>query len=104
MAFHITDIFRLLHIRRLKLQSFDLFDCFKRLLARRPCLCAPSLQREPLAVCMESPFEKLDPMYRINFGITYTVEHNMEIRDVGYIADSSMETFHRYVAEALNAN
>jgi hypothetical protein len=64
----------------------------------------PSLKGPPLAVCMESPFEKLDPMYRINFGVTYTVEHNMEIRDVGHIAEWSMKDFETYIAEALKTD
>lgn len=62
------------------------------------------LKGPPLAVCMETPFEKLDPMYRINFGVIYTVEHNMEIRDVGHIAEWSMKYFETYIAEVLNAN
>lgn len=64
----------------------------------------PPLKGPPLAVCIESPFEKLDPMYRINFGVTYTVEHSMEIRDVGHVAEESMYDFMNYVAEALKAN
>lgn len=64
----------------------------------------PSLKGPPLGVYMESPLEKLDPMYRINFGVTYTVEHNKEIRDVGHIAEGSMNDFETYVAEALKTN
>ena len=64
----------------------------------------PSLKGPPLAIWMESPLEKLDPMYRINFGVTYRVEHSREVRDVGHIAERSMNDFGTYVAEALKAN
>ncbi|KUL89029.1 hypothetical protein ZTR_06026 [Talaromyces verruculosus] len=64
----------------------------------------PSLKGTPLAVWMESPLEKLDPMYRINFGVTYRVEHSREVRDVGHISERSMNDFEAYVAEALKTN
>lgn len=58
------------------------------------------VKREPLAVSL-SEYARLDRMSRINFGEFLKVEHNVEVRHVGSIADSSMDKFKRYAAEAL---
>jgi hypothetical protein len=62
----------------------------------------PQLHRVPLAVSIESPEERLDPMSRINFGKLHTIEHNIDVRNVGCISGSSMAYFTAYVNEALN--
>ncbi|OKL63571.1 hypothetical protein UA08_01268 [Talaromyces atroroseus] len=61
----------------------------------------PELQRPALAVSIDSPEERLDPMSRINFGKLHTVEHNVEVRNVGCISVSSMAYFNAYVNEVL---
>ncbi|KAL4955220.1 hypothetical protein BDW69DRAFT_124387 [Aspergillus filifer] len=57
----------------------------------------PRMIKEPLALRPDRPDEGLDRMSRINFGKIHTVEHNVRVRPLGRIADSSMARFREYV-------
>jgi hypothetical protein len=63
----------------------------------------PELERDPLAVTLESPSERLDYMSRANFGDLHTVQHNVQICHIGEISAGSMSTFHAYVNERFDA-
>lgn len=60
----------------------------------------PPLRRQPLAITVLSPGQKIDKMSRINFSKFHTVEHNVEVRDIGVISDSSMANFYAYLNDA----
>jgi hypothetical protein len=64
----------------------------------------PRLNREPLAITLQSPSERLDHMSRANFGDLHTVQHNVKICEIGHISVASMPTFHAYVNERFNAH
>lgn len=63
----------------------------------------PQLERDPLAVTLDSPTERLDHMSRANFGDLHTIQHNIKICHIGKISGASMPTFYAYVNERLNA-
>lgn len=63
----------------------------------------PEVRREALAVNLHSRSEKLDPMSRANFGNLHTVQHNIEICNIGQISTRSMATFNAYVTERFDA-
>lgn len=56
----------------------------------------PDLDRQCLAVKLRRPQDKLDPMSRINFGKIHTIEHNIPVKPIGMIAESSMAYFNEY--------
>ena len=40
--------------------------------------------------------EKLDPISRINFGKTYTVEHNVKVLSIGLVAEEHLDLLVHY--------
>lgn len=63
----------------------------------------PQLDRDPLAVTLDSPAERLDYMSRANFGDLHTIQHNVKICHIGGISSASMPTFYAYVNERFDA-
>jgi len=61
----------------------------------------PRLTKDPLAVEIISPAEKLDRMSRIDFGKIHTVEHNVKVWPIGKIARESMPKLKEYAREGM---
>jgi hypothetical protein len=55
----------------------------------------------PIQVKVENPEVTIDPMSRINFAKPYTVEHNVNIVNVGRVVGPSVGLLDRYFAESL---
>ncbi|EPE26722.1 hypothetical protein GLAREA_02636 [Glarea lozoyensis ATCC 20868] len=51
------------------------------------------LMRSPIRMAPKNPREKLDPMSRIHYAKTYTVEHNLRVLIIGKIHGNSERTF-----------
>ncbi|KAN0104755.1 hypothetical protein V8E51_010500 [Hyaloscypha variabilis] len=47
------------------------------------------LRKRPIRLDMKDPSEKLDPLSRLNYAKTYTVEHNVKVYFIGCVAISS---------------
>ncbi len=45
------------------------------------------LTKKPIKLDMKDPSEKLDPLSRLNYAKTYTVEHNVKVLFIGKVAD-----------------
>lgn len=60
------------------------------------------MTKRPIAVYPSTPREKLDQMSRLNFGKIYTVEHNVKVRDVGKVTETSKVDFEGYVTTSLS--
>ncbi|KAE8390053.1 hypothetical protein BDV23DRAFT_155811 [Aspergillus alliaceus] len=56
----------------------------------------PGMTKEPLKVTPVSYDQKLDRMSRLNFGKTYTVEHNVRVLPIGHISEESIARFQNY--------
>lgn len=58
------------------------------------------MTKEP--ICVEpAPDQKFSLTSRINFAKLYTVEHNVNVKNIGEVAEKSMVHFRRYWKEAL---
>lgn len=55
--------------------------------------CESSALMRPIEVAGHSPRDRLDRESRINYGKIYTVEHNVNVRFFGRVAESSKKNF-----------
>jgi hypothetical protein len=46
------------------------------------------LTKKPIKIDMKDPSEKLDPLSRLNYAKTYTVEHNVKVFFIGRVAEN----------------
>jgi hypothetical protein len=56
---------------------------------------------EPIEVKIENPEVTIDSMSRINFAKPYTVEHNVQVRNIGRVVGDSVGRLDHYFAQSL---
>jgi len=64
-------------------------------------LSGERLEKKDIQVKIENDKTTIDPMSRINFAKPYTVEHNVEILNIGRVVGESVGLLDKYFAESL---
>ena len=52
--------------------------------------------KEPIQVIPVSPEHELSPLSRVNFSLTWPVEHNVKVMEVGMVAAGDLRRFLGY--------
>jgi hypothetical protein len=59
------------------------------------------LQKQPISVIIEEPGVTIDPMSRVNFAKTYSIEYNVKVRNIGRLNAESVKLMEQYFVEGL---
>jgi hypothetical protein len=62
------------------------------------------LDKDPFAIVVEDPTERIDPMTRINFAQVYTIQHNVKVAKVGRVSKDQLDRLNTYFIESISAN
>ena len=57
------------------------------------------MSKKPIRIELTAPSDKLDPLSRLNYAKTYTVEHNVKVLFIGRVAGN----YEQEVATAFNS-
>lgn len=60
------------------------------------------LSREPIRILPATPLDKLNNMSRLNLSKIYTIEHNVPVVDIGFVAPDHLVKLKNYFLEVWN--
>jgi hypothetical protein len=64
---------------------------------------AEVLEKEPFAIVVEDPTERINIMSRVNFAQVYTIQHNVKVAKVGRIVKDQLERQSDYFIKSITS-